>query len=157
MEHSERKIAEGLLSIRAVFFRPDEPFTWASGIKSPIYCDNRLILTAPEARNEVEQAIARGKVCFLIIEVQGAKNVMRICPDCVSIFLYPPNFEILEQRLRGRMSETDEVIRNRLEIAKVELQSRDCYKYQVLNDDLDTAVHEINHIICDELAKRNAE
>ena len=50
-----------------------------------------------------------------------------------------------------------EVIRNRLEIAKVELQSRDCYKYQVLNDDLDTAVHEINHIICDELAKRNAE
>ena len=104
-----------------------------------------------------EQAIARGKVCFLIIEVQGAKNVMRICPDCVSIFLYPPNFEILEQRLRGRMSETDEVIRNRLEIAKVELQSRDCYKYQVLNDDLDTAVHEINHIICDELAKRNAE
>ena len=55
------------------------------------------------------------------------------------------------------MSETDEVIRNRLEIAKVELQSRDCYKYQVLNDDLDTAVHEINHIICAELAKRNAE
>ncbi|MBS1309504.1 MAG: orotate phosphoribosyltransferase, partial [Oscillospiraceae bacterium] len=42
----------------AVFLRPDEPFVWASGIKSPIYCDNRLILTAPEARNEVEQAIA---------------------------------------------------------------------------------------------------
>ena len=58
MEHLERSIAEGLLSIRAVFFRPDEPFTWASGIKSPVYCDNRLILTAPEARNEVEQAIA---------------------------------------------------------------------------------------------------
>ena len=58
MEHLERSIAEGLLSIRAVFFRPNEPFTWASGIKSPIYCDNRLILTAPEARNEVEQAIA---------------------------------------------------------------------------------------------------
>ena len=58
MEHLERSIAEGLLSIRAVFFRPNEPFTWASGIKSPVYCDNRLILTAPEARNEVEQAIA---------------------------------------------------------------------------------------------------
>ena len=52
------KIAQGLLSIGAVFLRPQEPFTWASGIKSPIYCDNRLILTAPEARNEVEQAIA---------------------------------------------------------------------------------------------------
>ena len=45
MEHLERSIAEGLLSIRAVFFRPNEPFTWASGIKSPVYCDNRLILT----------------------------------------------------------------------------------------------------------------
>ena len=53
-----KKIAKALLSIQAVFLRPQEPFTWASGIKSPIYCDNRLILTAPEARNEVEQAIA---------------------------------------------------------------------------------------------------
>ena len=50
MEHLEHSIAEGLLSIRAVFFRPNEPFTWASGIKSPVYCDNRLILTAPEVR-----------------------------------------------------------------------------------------------------------
>ena len=51
-------IASDLLKIGAVFFRPDEPFTWASGIKSPIYCDNRLILSAPEARTIVEQAIA---------------------------------------------------------------------------------------------------
>lgn len=52
------KVAEQLLKIQAVFLRPDEPFTWASGIKSPIYCDNRLILTSPEARNIVEHAIA---------------------------------------------------------------------------------------------------
>ncbi len=51
-------IAKDLLSIGAVFLRPDEPFTWASGIKSPIYCDNRLTLTAPVARNDVENAIA---------------------------------------------------------------------------------------------------
>ena len=51
-------VAKDLLSIGAVFLRPDEPFTWASGIKSPIYCDNRLILTAPEARIHVETAIA---------------------------------------------------------------------------------------------------
>ena len=51
-------IAKDLLSIGAVFLRPDEPFTWASGIKSPIYCDNRLTLTAPSARNDVENAIA---------------------------------------------------------------------------------------------------
>jgi orotate phosphoribosyltransferase len=54
----KRKVAEELLKIEAVFLRPDEPFTWASGIKSPIYCDNRLILTAPAARDIVEHAIA---------------------------------------------------------------------------------------------------
>ncbi|MCL2508185.1 MAG: orotate phosphoribosyltransferase [Oscillospiraceae bacterium] len=51
-------IAKGLLSIGAVFFRPDEPFTWASGIKSPVYCDNRLTLTAPQVRDKIENAIA---------------------------------------------------------------------------------------------------
>jgi orotate phosphoribosyltransferase len=60
MEHNERPfvIAEALLDIGAVFLRPEEPFTWASGIKSPIYCDNRLILTAPEARVKVEEGLA---------------------------------------------------------------------------------------------------
>lgn len=51
-------IAEDLLKIKAVFFRPEEPFTWASGIKSPVYCDNRLTLTAPEVRCDVENALA---------------------------------------------------------------------------------------------------
>lgn len=50
-------IAKGLLSIEAVFLRPEEPFTWASGIKSPIYCDNRLTLTAPEVRIKVEEGL----------------------------------------------------------------------------------------------------
>ncbi len=54
----KHEVARSLLSIEAVFLRPQEPFTWASGIKSPIYCDNRLILTAPEARDLVERAIA---------------------------------------------------------------------------------------------------
>lgn len=53
-----KEIAKGLLDIGAVFLRPDEPFTWASGIKSPIYCDNRLILTDTDMRNKVENAIA---------------------------------------------------------------------------------------------------
>lgn len=55
----QKEIAKALLSIKAVFLSPDKPFTWASGIKSPIYCDNRLILTAPEVRNLVEESIAR--------------------------------------------------------------------------------------------------
>lgn len=54
----EKRIAKDLLSIGAVFLRPDEPFTWASGIKSPIYCDNRLTLTAPSVRDDVENGLA---------------------------------------------------------------------------------------------------
>lgn len=65
---TEQRIARDLLSIRAVFFRPEEPFTWASGIHSPVYCDNRLILTAPQVRDRVEQAIA--------------DTVKREYPDC---------------------------------------------------------------------------
>ena len=58
MTPTEEKIARDLLTIGAVFLRPEEPFIWASGIKSPVYCDNRLTLTAPEVRNDVEQALA---------------------------------------------------------------------------------------------------
>ncbi len=57
-EKTAREIAKSLLSIEAVFLRPHEPFTWASGIKSPIYCDNRLTLTAPAARTIIETSIA---------------------------------------------------------------------------------------------------
>ena len=58
MENIHTLIAKDLLSIQAVFFRPEEPFTWASGIKSPVYCDNRLTLTAPAVRSDVENALA---------------------------------------------------------------------------------------------------
>ena len=58
MNNIEIQIAKDLLKIKAVFFRPEEPFTWASGIKSPVYCDNRLTLTAPEVRNDVEEGLA---------------------------------------------------------------------------------------------------
>ncbi|MBO5413546.1 MAG: orotate phosphoribosyltransferase [Clostridia bacterium] len=58
MNNLEREIAKSLLSIEAIFLRPEEPFTWASGIKSPIYCDNRLTLTAPEVRTKVENGLA---------------------------------------------------------------------------------------------------
>ncbi len=55
---TKEDIAKGLLSIKAVFLKPDDPFTWASGIKSPIYCDNRLTLSYPEVRSMIEHAIA---------------------------------------------------------------------------------------------------
>ena len=68
MENMEHQIARGLLEIGAVFFRPEEPFTWASGIKSPVYCDNRLILTAPPVRTLVETGLA--------------ETIRREFPDC---------------------------------------------------------------------------
>lgn len=58
MEINKETIAKDLLSINAIFLRPEDPFTWASGIKSPIYCDNRLVLSAPEVRTRVEQGLA---------------------------------------------------------------------------------------------------
>ncbi|HJJ31317.1 MAG TPA: orotate phosphoribosyltransferase [Methanocorpusculum sp.] len=74
MTHTERelKIAKDLLSIKAVFFRPDEPFIWASGIKSPVYCDNRLTLTAPEVRLDVEEGLAE----IVKTEYPGAEVLM---------------------------------------------------------------------------------
>ena len=68
MENMEKKIASCLLEIKAVFLRPQEPFTWASGIKSPIYCDNRLTLSYPHIRNQVEQGLA--------------ENIRKHYPDC---------------------------------------------------------------------------
>ncbi len=64
MNH-EKEIAKGLLKIRAVFLRPEDPFVWASGIQSPIYCDNRLTLTAPEVRDLIENAMAETiRTCY---------------------------------------------------------------------------------------------
>ena len=68
MENIQITVAKELLAIKAVFLRPEEPFVWASGIKSPIYCDNRLILTAPAAREVVEKALA--------------ETIRREYPDC---------------------------------------------------------------------------
>ena len=69
-EYTKERIAEDLLSIGAVILRPDEPFAWASGIKSPIYCDNRLTLSAPEVRTDVEKGLAETvRTCYPEAEV----------------------------------------------------------------------------------------
>ena len=71
MENRKKQIAADLLSIKAVFLRPDEPFIWASGIKSPIYCDNRLTLTSPEVRSDIENGL-----CELIREYYPDAEVL---------------------------------------------------------------------------------
>ena len=73
MQNVKERIAKDLLKIKAVFFRPEQPFTWASGIKSPVYCDNRLTLTAPEVRNDVENALA-AVTCGMLCGVSDFKS-----------------------------------------------------------------------------------
>lgn len=102
----------------------------------------------------VENAINSGKICFLIIEVNGALRVKELFPDSVSIFLLPPSLEVLEKRLRGRDSDDEQIIRNRLDIANIELSYKDRYDYQVVNDDLEICVEQINEILNNELNKR---
>ncbi len=103
----------------------------------------------------VKDAISKGKICFLIIEVQGAQKVMKLFPDCVSIFLLPPSEEVLRKRLYGRHTDSVEMIENRLDIAKVEMAFKDKYTYNVVNDDLESCVDTIDKILCDEFKKRN--
>lgn len=103
----------------------------------------------------VKDKLNNGKVVFLIIEVEGGENVKKIFPDCVKIFVIPPSMEVLEKRLRGRGTDKDEVIRERLEIAKTELQRATEYDYIVENDVLQEAVEDVKTIIRAEKLRTN--
>ena len=104
----------------------------------------------------VQNAVDAGKVCFLIIEVQGAQSIMKMCPDAVAIFLLPPSMEVLEHRLRKRETNSPDDIKNRIDIAESEIKIAPLYKYNVVNDSLEDAVDEINEIINKELEAQNA-
>lgn len=95
----------------------------------------------------VLEKLRDGISVILDIEVQGAAQVMKAMPDAVSVFLAPPSLEELERRLRGRGTESEEKIRQRLETAKIELLQQDKYDYIVVNDDPDRAARELLHIL----------
>ncbi|MBQ5381969.1 MAG: guanylate kinase [Ruminococcus sp.] len=107
------------------------------------YCDN--LYGTP--KQHVEELLAAGYDVFLEIEVQGGLQVMEQFPDVLSIFILPPSIEELENRLRGRGTETEEVIRQRLAEAKNELAVAQQYRFRVVNDDLNTAVNEVLDIL----------
>lgn len=98
-------------------------------------------------RSELERAREAGKWAFLEIDVEGALNVMKEYPQAVTIFLTTPSESEFERRLRGRGTESDDVIQRRLETARKELEFSDRYRYRVVNDDLDQAVREIDEIL----------
>lgn len=107
------------------------------------YCDN--LYGTP--KQHVEELLAAGYDVFLEIEVQGGLQVMEQFPDVLSIFILPPSIEELENRLRGRGTETEEVIRQRLAEAENELAVAQQYRFRVVNDDLNTAVNEVLDIL----------
>ena len=97
--------------------------------------------------SEVTPSLDAGKWVVLGIDVQGALTVMARSPDAVTVFIRPSSLEVLEERLRGRATESEAVVRQRLEQAKQELAVAERYQYQVINDDLDQTVREICAIL----------
>ena len=105
----------------------------------------------------VEKAINEGKVCFLIIDVQGDQRIMSQRPDSISIFLLPPSLEILRSRLENRCTNDQDDINRRMAIAEKEIHMASSYKYRVVNDDLNECVDKINEIINVELLTKNSK
>ena len=98
-------------------------------------------------KDNVDRSLDEGKNVVLEIEVQGALQVMKKCPDALTIFLVPPSLEELERRIRGRRTESEDIVKERLDKARKEIQTKDEYKYVVENDDVHLAKDKIAKII----------
>jgi len=96
---------------------------------------------------DMEGMLLAGKIAVLKIDVQGAMEAMRLRPDAVSIFLLPPTEEDLERRIRGRATDSEEVIERRLSDARYELSLADRYASRVVNDDIERVVRELNDLV----------
>lgn len=107
------------------------------------YCENYY----GTPKEYVESTVKTGKNIILEIEVQGALQVMKTTKDAVGIFIVPTSWEVLEKRLRGRGTETNDVIEKRLQTAREELSQIENYDYIVVNDDLDECVDDIKQIV----------
>lgn len=105
------------------------------------------------SKDSIKSCLEKGQSLLLDIDVQGAKQIMDTDMDLVSIFIMPPSFEILSQRLENRGTDSQEVIARRLEIAKSEMMQKDEYQYVVVNDDLDEAVEELCSIFEKEIGQ----
>jgi len=97
-------------------------------------------------RPYIEEKLAQGKNLILEIDTQGALNVKKIMPEAKLIFILPPSFEVLEARLRGRHTETEEAIQKRLEFTKLEMENSKSFDYQIVNDSIENAVKKLEEI-----------
>lgn len=110
------------------------------------YCDHYY----GTPREKIEAAREAGRDVFLEIEVQGAMQIRKTCPDAVLLFLAPPSVEELERRLNGRGTEDAETVASRLQKAKQELAQAHLYDYIIVNDVLEDALSEMKAVICAE-------
>lgn len=117
------------------------------------YCDNYY----GTPKKAVFDMLDKGIDVFLEIEIKGFLQIKEKYPDCVTIFLLPPSMEELEKRLKGRGTESLDVIEKRLNTAKEELTYSEQFDYKVVNDDVDRAKEEILNIISDIKKERNKE
>jgi guanylate kinase len=106
------------------------------------------------SRADAEHLMASGKDVVLVIDVQGAAQVRGTDIPLVTVFVLPPSFEVLEQRLRGRGKDSDAAIRRRLDTARLEVAAYEEYDYVVVNDDLDACVMAMRSIILAERVRR---
>ena len=97
--------------------------------------------------DEIEQQISEGKTVILVIDTNGGANIKKLYPDSMGVFISPPSLEILEERLRGRGTENEEQIRQRLSIAKKELELSGLYDFSLINDDLSLCVQQLSDLI----------
>ena len=148
-----RKPRENEVDGKDYFFVSKERFLQA--IK-----DNELLEHARFVDNDygtpksyVEEMRNQGKNIILEIEVEGAKQIIQKCPDCVSIFIVPPSLEELENRIRGRKTDDEETILKRLSKARKEIQETDLYDYVVCNEHYKDTAIEIRDIILKEMSK----
>jgi guanylate kinase len=100
-----------------------------------------------------EADLRAGRDLMLVIDVQGARQVRLRCPDTVAVFVLPPSFEVLEQRLRGRSKDSEEAIQRRLQTARQEVAAVLEYDYVVVNDELDACVDRLRSIVLAERAR----
>ena len=104
-------------------------------------------------KSYVDKLRKKGKNVILEIDIEGAKQVMAKEPDCVSIFLVPPTIATLRKRIKGRGSDSKEVIDKRIEVAKKEIAQKDIYKYVVVSDTIEETAERIKQIIKEEMSK----
>ena len=141
---------EGEVDGREYFFVTKEKFedmiSKGGFLEYAQYCDNYY----GTPKDYVDEQLNKGYNVFLEIELQGAKNVLNMRPDAVSIFILPPTLDELERRLRDRGTETEDSIEKRLSQAKVEMDHAKMYQYTVINDDLAKAIDDVLDIVSKE-------